>query len=83
MSISALVEKLNTNIDIHQSLSGVLTNGDKFKTDAIDERVAELFMFDFEQSGIHLPEDKVEYGIKSIFNLTSNSFGLREKCLWS
>ncbi|ELU11712.1 hypothetical protein CAPTEDRAFT_198580 [Capitella teleta] len=58
MSISALVEKLNTNVDIHRSLSNVLKNGDSFETDAIDDRVAELFMFDFEQSGIHLPEDK-------------------------
>ncbi|KAK2180088.1 hypothetical protein NP493_457g06007 [Ridgeia piscesae] len=58
VSISALVEKLNTNIDIHRSLKHVITHGDIVETDAIDKRVAELFMFDFEQSGIHLAEDK-------------------------
>ena len=34
-------------------------NGDKVPTDELDQRVAQLFMFDFEQSGIHLDEDKV------------------------
>lgn len=56
VSISNLVEKLNTNTAIHEALTAVIKNGDPFDTDAIDERVAELFMFDFEQSGIHLSE---------------------------
>ena len=57
VSISALVEKLNTNVNIHRSLKHVITHGDIIETDAVDKRVAELFMFDFEQSGIHLPEN--------------------------
>ena len=56
VSISGLVEKMNTNTGIHRALNEVLQHGDIVQTDAIDDRVAELFMFDFEQSGIHLPE---------------------------
>ena len=51
--------RLNTNTAIHEALTAVIKNGDPFDTDAIDERVAELFMFDFEQSGIHLSESYV------------------------
>ncbi|KAL3847534.1 hypothetical protein ACJMK2_018439 [Sinanodonta woodiana] len=58
VKLSGLVEKLNTNIDIHAALKKVLQDGDVIPTDARDRRVAELFMFDFEQSGIHLPDDK-------------------------
>ncbi|KAJ8030990.1 Mitochondrial intermediate peptidase [Holothuria leucospilota] len=57
MNVSAAVEKLNTNVGLHQSLKRLLD--DKSAFNAMDEesqRVAELFMFDFEQSGIHLPE---------------------------
>lgn len=61
--------RLNTNVNIYHSLQKVLQEGDKFETDAIDKRVAELFMFDFQQSGIHLPPDKV-----SLFLPGSDSF---------
>jgi len=54
-SISSLVETLNTNTVIYSALRSVLDNGDLVPTDDIDRRVAELFLFDFEQSGIHLP----------------------------
>ena len=58
VSISALVEKLNTNQDIYTALRHILDNGEKFEVDDVDKHVAELFMFDFEQSGIHLEESK-------------------------
>ena len=58
VSVSALVEKMNTNTHIHKALKRVIMHGDNITTDNIDDRVAKLFMFDFEQSGIHLEEAK-------------------------
>jgi intermediate peptidase len=55
-NISSLVETLNTDTHIYGALKKVLENGDVLPMDDIDRRVAELFLFDFEQSGIHLPE---------------------------
>ena len=46
------------NGDIYRALDHVLEHGDTVPTDEMDQRVAELFMFDFEQSGIHLNENK-------------------------
>jgi len=58
-NVSSLVETLNVNVDIYRSLKNVLEKGtDVCKTDDVDRRVAELFLFDFEQSGIHLDEEK-------------------------
>uniref|UniRef100_A0A8C5ZUI9 Mitochondrial intermediate peptidase n=1 Tax=Marmota marmota marmota TaxID=9994 RepID=A0A8C5ZUI9_MARMA len=58
-SIGTMVEKLNTNVELYQSLQKLLS--DKKLVDSLDvetRRVAELFMFDFEISGIHLDEEK-------------------------
>lgn len=58
-SIGTMVEKLNTNVELYQSLWKLLD--DKKLMDSLDaetRRVAELFMFDFEISGIHLDEEK-------------------------
>uniref|UniRef100_A0A4W3I342 Mitochondrial intermediate peptidase n=1 Tax=Callorhinchus milii TaxID=7868 RepID=A0A4W3I342_CALMI len=59
MTIGTMVEKLNTNIELCTSLKHLLDN--KEIMDSLDpetRRVAELFMFDFEISGIHLDEEK-------------------------
>ncbi|XP_033220144.1 mitochondrial intermediate peptidase isoform X2 [Belonocnema kinseyi] len=56
LAISSIVEKLNTHRNLYNSLLHVVKNGDIEKTTEIDNHVAELFLFDFEQSGIHLPE---------------------------
>ena len=40
-----------------------MENDDEIPMDSVERRVAELFMFDFEQSGIHLDEEKVNLGI--------------------
>uniref|UniRef100_A0A8C2V5Z7 Mitochondrial intermediate peptidase n=1 Tax=Chinchilla lanigera TaxID=34839 RepID=A0A8C2V5Z7_CHILA len=58
-SIGTMVERLNTNVELYQSLQKLLA--DKTLVDSLDaetRRVAELFMFDFEISGIHLDEEK-------------------------
>ncbi|XP_018336181.2 mitochondrial intermediate peptidase, partial [Agrilus planipennis] len=56
VSVSGLVEKLNTNLELYKALKEVVDNGDLFKTDKLDNHVAQLFLFDFQQCGIHLPE---------------------------
>lgn len=58
IKLSSLVERLNTNPAIHNALKRVLEHGDVDTMDSVDRRVSELFMFDFEQSGIHLGEEK-------------------------
>lgn len=58
MAISAEVEKLNTNKPLYDVLKNVVENGDIVPLDPIDEHVAKLFLYDFEQSGIHLDEEK-------------------------
>ncbi|XP_054829737.1 mitochondrial intermediate peptidase isoform X1 [Eublepharis macularius] len=58
-NIGTVVEKLNTDIDLCQSLRKLLANKDVMASlDPDTRRVAELFMFDFEISGIHLNEEK-------------------------
>lgn len=54
IAIGGLVEKLNTHRELYESLRNVVQQGDKFPTTEIDEHVGKLFLFDFEQSGIHL-----------------------------
>lgn len=58
LTMSELVEKLNTNVEIHSALKSVIENGDVQELTDVDKLVAQLFMFDFEQSGIHLEESK-------------------------
>ena len=58
--ISGIVEKLNTHSELYNSLRNVVNNGDIQETSIVDDHVAKLFLFDFEQCGIHLPESKRE-----------------------
>ncbi|XP_054164343.1 mitochondrial intermediate peptidase-like [Oppia nitens] len=58
IAITTEVEKLNTNKALYEMLRKVVNTGDKFATTELDEYVMKLFLFDFEQSGIHLSEDK-------------------------
>ncbi|KAM4683470.1 mitochondrial intermediate peptidase isoform 5-T5 [Amazona ochrocephala] len=58
-NIGTMVEKLNTDVELCQSLRRLLA--DEVVINSLDpetRRVAELFMFDFEISGIHLDEEK-------------------------
>lgn len=59
MEIGTVVEKLNTNVELCKSLKNLLADPDIVaQLDPDTRRVAELFMFDFEISGIHL-DDKL------------------------
>ncbi|XP_065165023.1 mitochondrial intermediate peptidase isoform X2 [Atheta coriaria] len=56
-AVSGLVERLNTDKRLYDALHKVVNLGDKHSTNVTDDHVAKLFLFDFEQSGIHLPEN--------------------------
>ncbi|KAK2881393.1 hypothetical protein Q8A67_018661 [Cirrhinus molitorella] len=59
ISIGTMVERLNTNVELCKSLKDLLDNEEILsKLDPETRRVAELFMFDFEISGIHLDKKK-------------------------
>lgn len=57
ISISGIVEKLNTDRELFGALKDVVDNGDRMPTNEIDDHVSRLFLFDFEQCGIHLEEN--------------------------
>lgn len=53
-----MICRLNTHRELYQSLRNTAEHGDIVPTNDIDKHVAKLFLFDFEQCGIHLPEDQ-------------------------
>lgn len=57
-TVSGIVETLNTNIELYEVLRNATRNGDLVETSEVDKHVGELFLFDFEQCGIHFCEDK-------------------------
>ncbi|XP_069687069.1 mitochondrial intermediate peptidase [Periplaneta americana] len=56
VSVSGIVEKLNTHRQLYSALRSVVDSEDIFPTTPVDQHVARLFLFDFEQCGIHLPQ---------------------------
>lgn len=58
ISISGVVEKLNTDRTLFKALQRVVDHGDTMETTEIDKHVSRLFLFDFEQCGIHLEESQ-------------------------
>ncbi|XP_022649309.1 mitochondrial intermediate peptidase-like isoform X3 [Varroa destructor] len=58
LAISSLVEKLNTNRELYSALRSVIENGDIVPTTNAEQHVGRLFLFDFEQCGIHLDEER-------------------------
>lgn len=56
MAISLEVEQLNTDRKLYEALKVVVEKGDVVPTTQLDQYVANLFLFDFEQSGIHLDD---------------------------
>lgn len=51
-----IIYRLNTHYELYNALRTVRDKGDIFEMAALDEHIANLFLFDFEQNGIHLPE---------------------------
>ncbi|XP_044253809.1 mitochondrial intermediate peptidase isoform X1 [Tribolium madens] len=58
VAISKLVERLNTNIEMYKALKTAVNTTDIVPTTEVDNLVGKLFLFDFEQCGIHLNEHK-------------------------
>lgn len=54
--INLLFFRLNTHRELYQTLKNSVTEGDILPMTEIDKHVSKLFLFDFEQCGIHLPE---------------------------
>ena len=60
--IHICISRMNTNVELYNSLRTVVEEGDNLSIepyDDTDRRVAQLFLNDFEQCGIHLDIDKV------------------------
>uniref|UniRef100_A0A8K9XF72 Mitochondrial intermediate peptidase n=1 Tax=Oncorhynchus mykiss TaxID=8022 RepID=A0A8K9XF72_ONCMY len=65
IEIGTVVEKLNTNVDLCRSLKNLLDNKEVLaQLDPETRKVAELFMFDFAISGIHLDEKLRKEAVK-------------------
>lgn len=62
-AISGYVEELNTTPGLYNVLRKLLSS-DKYQMNEETRRVAELFLFDFEKSGIHLDEEKRRHFVK-------------------
>jgi len=60
--IGSYVEKLNTNFSLYKALDDSL-KANKDNMDSITRKVAELLLFDFEQSGIHLDKNRKEIAV--------------------
>ena len=65
LGLGAFVEELNTNIDLYNALKHALNDKDvSGQMDDVTKHVGNLFLFDFEQSGIHLEREKRERAVK-------------------
>lgn len=60
IAISGLVEQLNTHTGIFSRLRHAVENGDIDNESEVDRHVARLFLQDFLQCGIHLPDNDRE-----------------------
>ena len=59
ISVSGIVERLNTDVVLFESLRSSVKNGtDNQMSDDVDQHVANLFLLDFYQCGIHLNESE-------------------------
>ena len=60
IAISGLVEQLNTHTGIFTRLRNAVDAGDINHESEVDKHVARLFLQDFLQCGIHLPDNQRE-----------------------
>ena len=58
ISVSGLVERLNTDVTLFESLRAAVEDGKDFMEEDVDRHVAKLFLLDFYQCGIHLPNEE-------------------------
>ena len=58
--INNYVEELNTDVRLHRSLDNFLKSGAFSSVDDVTKRTSELFMHDFNVSGIHLEREQRE-----------------------
>ncbi|KAL3280991.1 hypothetical protein HHI36_004216 [Cryptolaemus montrouzieri] len=78
IAISEIVEQLNTNRKLYDNLKKSVSECDVTALTEVDKLVGELFLFDFEQNGIHLSEDlrkKVVMLNNTILNLGQQFVG--------
>jgi intermediate peptidase len=59
ITVSGLVERLNTDVQLFEALRVAVEggNGDVLPEEDVDKHVAKLFLLDFYQCGIHLPDE--------------------------
>ena len=91
LAINTFVEELNTNLGLYTSLRNLM-DSDSYKTlDRVSKRTAEVFMHDFEISGIHLEdsvrrkavklhEDLLEVGYAFFLSTTQPTLVHRDEC---
>ena len=63
ISVSGVVERLNTDVQLFESLRNSVENPLSYiQTEEVDDHVAKLFLLDFYQCGIHLPDNERQKG---------------------
>ncbi|CAH1175721.1 unnamed protein product [Phaedon cochleariae] len=71
-TVSGIVENLNTNLRLYKVLKDAVTREDVVKNSAVDKHVGELFLIDFEQSGIHLKNESDREKVVELTNAILN-----------
>lgn len=64
LALNSYVEVLNTDVDLYQALRNLMDSEKYRNFDAVTKRTAEMFMHDFEISGIHLKESTRRKAVK-------------------
>lgn len=94
LTVNAFVEELNTNIGLYKALDDFIKDEKFSSLDKVTRRTAEVFMHDFEISGIHLEESLrkevvelnkqlLEVGYKYVLNTSEPSLVKRESCSYN